>query len=204
MSAGTPPPPPPPPGYGPPPPGYGAPPPPYGTPGSAPQNGMGTTALIMGILQFVCLGPIGSILAIIFGVIGAKKAKQGLATNGGMAKAGMWLGIIGIVISVIATIALVASGAWIFKAASESLDPINNTKTGLADGSYAMDPTANVHINDRCSFTGVAVSTETVAESAGSVTIVGQGPTRCGPGTRSPRVFAFTVSGGTAVITAVE
>jgi hypothetical protein len=56
--------------------------------GPAPQNGMGTTSLVMGILQFVCLGPIASVLAIIFGRIGMAKAKQGQATNGGVAKAG--------------------------------------------------------------------------------------------------------------------
>ena len=39
-----------------------------GLPGAAPANGMGTAALIMGILQFFCLGTIGSILAIIFGL----------------------------------------------------------------------------------------------------------------------------------------
>ena len=47
-----------------------------------PQNGMGTAALVMGILQFFCLGFIGSILAIVFGKIGMNKAEiieRGLA-----------------------------------------------------------------------------------------------------------------------------
>jgi len=68
---------------------------------AAPQNGMGTAALIMGILQFFCLGTIGTILAIVFGKIGMNKAEQGLATNGGAAKAGFILGIIGAVLTVI-------------------------------------------------------------------------------------------------------
>lgn len=72
--------------------------------GPAPQNGMGTAALVMGILQFFCLGIIGSILAIIFGRIGMQKAAQGLATNGSSAKAGYWLGIIGLILSVIGII----------------------------------------------------------------------------------------------------
>jgi uncharacterized membrane protein len=62
---------------------------------------MGTAALIMGILQFFCLGTIGTILAIVFGKIGMNKAEQGLATNGGSAKAGFILGIIGAVLTVI-------------------------------------------------------------------------------------------------------
>jgi uncharacterized membrane protein len=65
---------------------------------------MGTAALVMGILQFFCLGIVGSILAIIFGRIGMQKAAQGLATNGSSAKAGYWLGIIGLILSVIGII----------------------------------------------------------------------------------------------------
>jgi uncharacterized membrane protein len=72
--------------------------------GAAPQNGMGTAALVMGILQFFCLGTIGTILAIVFGKIGMNKAEQGLATNGGSAKAGFILGIIGAVLTVIGII----------------------------------------------------------------------------------------------------
>jgi hypothetical protein len=80
--------------------------PPQGQP-VMPQNGMGTAALVMGILQFFCLGIIGSILAVVFGRIGMKRAEQGLATNGGAAKAGYILGIIGIILNVIATIVLI-------------------------------------------------------------------------------------------------
>lgn len=72
--------------------------------GAAPQNGMGTAALVLGILQFFCLGTLGAILAIIFGRIGMKRAEQGLATNGGAAKAGFILGIIGVVLTVIGII----------------------------------------------------------------------------------------------------
>ena len=79
--------------------------PPYGgQPPAAPSNGMGTAALIMGILQFFCLGIIGSILAIIFGKIGMNKAAAGEATNGGSAKAGFILGIIGVILSIIGLI----------------------------------------------------------------------------------------------------
>ena len=73
----------------------------------APQNGMGTAALIMGILQFICLGTIGSILAIVFGRIGLKRVAMGQANNAGVAKAGYILGIIGIVIQVIALIIVI-------------------------------------------------------------------------------------------------
>lgn len=102
----------------PPPPMPGAPMPPAGGPyQQAPQNGMGTAALVMGILQFFCLGIIGSILAIVFGKIGMTKAEQGLANNGGTAKAGFVLGIIGLILAIIAGIIyviLLATGAITF------------------------------------------------------------------------------------------
>jgi len=78
--------------------------PPAQQPGAQPQNGMGTAALVMGILQFVCLGPIASILAIVFGKIGMNKADQGLATNKSVAQWGFWLGIVGLILSVIGII----------------------------------------------------------------------------------------------------
>ena len=73
---------------------------------------MGTAALIMGILQFVCLGTIGSILAIVFGRIGLKRAAMGQATNAGAAKAGYILGIIGLAIQVIALIVVILIGIF--------------------------------------------------------------------------------------------
>ena len=69
--------------------------------GGQPQNGLGTAALVLGIIQFFCFPLLGSILAIILGRMGMKRAEQGLATNAGAAKAGFILGIIGLVLSVI-------------------------------------------------------------------------------------------------------
>lgn len=74
---------------------------------------MGTAALIMGILQFFCLGLIGSILAIVFGKIGMNKAEAGEANNHGTAKAGFILGIIGVIlflIGIVIWIILIATG----------------------------------------------------------------------------------------------
>ena len=79
--------------------------------GSQPQNGMGTAALILGILQFFCLGTIGSILAIIFGKIGMNRADQGLATNRGAAKAGFVLGWIGVALTIIVIISIIVGAA---------------------------------------------------------------------------------------------
>lgn len=109
--------PPPPPGYGPPadygqPPGYA--PPGYGGYGyRQPSNGMGITALVLGIigaiLSIFIIGGILTVLAIIFGVIGRGKAKRGEATNGGMALAGLILGIVGTVIAAVLLIFALAN-----------------------------------------------------------------------------------------------
>ncbi|PRH80738.1 hypothetical protein C6N75_02605 [Streptomyces solincola] len=79
------------PGY----PGYGA----WGSGGQS--NGMGITAMVLGIVAVVMfcawgLGVLLGILALIFGIIGRNKAKRGEANNGGMALAGVILGSVAI------------------------------------------------------------------------------------------------------------
>ncbi len=69
---------------------------------AAPRNGLGLTAMILGIIGLVfCLIPITgmvvggplSILAIIFGAVGWSRARKGTATNRKVAIAGFVLGI---------------------------------------------------------------------------------------------------------------
>lgn len=116
----------PPPGYGAPPPGYATPPPGYGTPyaagpygaggpGGPPRNGLGTAALILGIIAIpgiltVVLGILLGLLALIFGIIGRKRFARREATNGGAAMAGAILGGFALVISLV----LIAVGATFF------------------------------------------------------------------------------------------
>ncbi|MFD7893932.1 DUF4190 domain-containing protein [Streptomyces sp. NPDC059743] len=90
------------PGYGYPAPGY----PGYGNVGwqPSPANGMGITSMVLGIIAVVTfcfwgVGIIVGVLALIFGIIGRRKAQRGEATNGGMALAGIILGSIGALIS---------------------------------------------------------------------------------------------------------
>src|SRR3954467_8934699 len=85
---------------------------PYGQPlTTAPRNGAGTAALVLGILallgSFTVFGGIVlGIVAIVLGVIGRRRAARGEATNRGSATAGLVLGIIGAVLA----LALVAVG----------------------------------------------------------------------------------------------
>ncbi len=208
MSSEAPPPPPPPqPPYPPISPPPGAPVPPYQAAGRAPDNGMGTAGLVMAILQFVILGPLGSVLAIIFGRIGMNRAKRGEATNGGVATAAFWLGIVGLVLSVVVTIFLVVTGALIVKEVKkdmrEDTDPVKNSHTGLADGDYQMNPSTESDWDGKCGFAGPAMAVGTEVSTGTPVSIVGQGA-QCGSPTVRKTKVLFTVSDGVAKITEVS
>lgn len=82
-------------------PGYGQPAP--GGPVSAPKNGLGVAALVLGILAILTFftlvgGVLFGLLAIVLGLVGRGRAKRGEATNGGMALAGVILGVLGLLI----------------------------------------------------------------------------------------------------------
>ena len=78
-----------------------------------PRNGMGTAALVLGIIGLVLcwniFGIILGILAVIFGGVGLGRAKRGEANNRGAAMAGLVLGIIAIVLMIVLVIAVVGS-----------------------------------------------------------------------------------------------
>ncbi|MGE2731901.1 DUF4190 domain-containing protein [Mycolicibacterium vaccae] len=106
-----PPPPPPPPQYGPYPGGYPPPPPmqyggyPPPMP-MAPKNGLGIAALVLAIVGLVmCWTVVGGIVlglcAVIIGFLARGRVKRGEATNGGVAVAGIALGIVSIVAALV-------------------------------------------------------------------------------------------------------
>ncbi|MEU1085812.1 DUF4190 domain-containing protein [Streptomyces sp. NPDC005576] len=72
-----------------------------------PANGMGVTAMVLGIVS-ICLffmwgvlSIILGVLALIFGILGRKRAQRGEANNGGQALAGIITGSIGILIGAV-------------------------------------------------------------------------------------------------------
>ncbi len=120
-------PPPPPPGNDPPPGGGGGyPPPPGGGGGYAqPQtNQKALWSMVLGILGLVCCGIFAGIPALILGNLARKDIASagGMQTGEGMAKAGVILGIISIVFSVIALI-LLATGALNFGSFETTTSP---------------------------------------------------------------------------------
>jgi len=91
-------------------------------PPAHPRNGIGITALVLGIVAVIAsITVIGGIL---LGFIGRSRAKKGQATNGGVALAGIITGAIGLVLSIV----LVVAGAALFfgNGGSDLVNCINN------------------------------------------------------------------------------
>ncbi len=108
---------------GPPPPAYGTPPgfppPAYGQQqfGMPPvpagnRNGLGTAALVLGILSlvtwFLFIGGLFGIVAVVLGFLGRGRAKRREASNGGMALAGIVTGAVGILLTVLVIVGVAA------------------------------------------------------------------------------------------------
>ncbi|WP_189821863.1 DUF4190 domain-containing protein [Streptomyces finlayi] len=83
---------------------------PYGYPPQpeAPKNGMGVTALVLGIVGLVLglaivvfwLSWLPAVLAVIFGAVALGHVKKGIADNKGMALTGMIMGMVGVLLAV--------------------------------------------------------------------------------------------------------
>jgi hypothetical protein len=69
------------------------------------RNGLGIAALVLGVLALLSslflVGGLLGLIAIVLGVLGRGKAKRGEATNGGMAMAGIVLGVLSVIISAV-------------------------------------------------------------------------------------------------------
>lgn len=85
----------------------------YSQPPSQQGNGLAVASLVLGILACVtfCIWwlaiPLGAV-AIVLGVVAKGKVARGESSGAGMAKAGLILGIIGVVLSLIITLLAIA------------------------------------------------------------------------------------------------
>ncbi|MER7926587.1 DUF4190 domain-containing protein [Streptomyces sp. NPDC096057] len=115
----------------------------YGWPGMpmAPQNNMGTAAMVLGILScclFCIYGVVSLVLgvtAIILGAKGKKRADRGEATNRGQAQAGFITGIIGTALGVLTIAALIIGIVFAIKHG-------DSTDTSDSDPYYNSAPSA--------------------------------------------------------------
>lgn len=108
------------------------PPPPSLGPMPARTNGQAITALVCGIAGLMCFIP--AILGIVFGFIAKKKirASAGTERGDGMATAGIVLGGLGIVVSII----LVGLLIFVINLATAPIDASNDFLGHLRDGEY--------------------------------------------------------------------
>ncbi|MFD7582342.1 DUF4190 domain-containing protein [Kitasatospora sp. NPDC059817] len=119
--------------------------PPYAYPMPAPQprNGLGTAAMVLGIVGgvlslaviFFWLSWLPALLAVVFGAIGLGYVRKGLATNRAMALAGVILGITGLLVSVGAGVFVVTR----VQAASEERRAEENAARARADAATRAD-----------------------------------------------------------------
>lgn len=110
--------------------------------GPSPANGLGIAAMVLGILSIClfCFYGIASvvlgILALIFGILGRKRAQRGEATNGGQALAGIITGAVGVLIGVV----IIGFFAWWITTNVDELDD---------ESSYGDDPFATSLVVER-------------------------------------------------------
>ncbi|MBT2398410.1 DUF4190 domain-containing protein [Streptomyces sp. ISL-100] len=110
------------------------------TPAAQARNGLGTAALILGVIGalsglipfFFWLAGILGIIALIMGLAGRGRAKRGGATNKGVALAGAILGLISLIMSVVGAVIL-------FKAVDDAVDDINKATSGSSASKESGD-----------------------------------------------------------------
>ena len=104
---------------------------------------MAVAALVLGILTFVCLGPIAGILAIIFGFLGMKKANE-TGTGKGMSIAGIVLGAVGTVATIVVFILIVAAGNSVSDNVQDAFGPVDRSDYELTTDECKIDSSGSV------------------------------------------------------------
>lgn len=137
--------------------GYGGPNPPgWGQPATPPKprNGMGTGALILGILALLTcwwlpiVGGILGIVAIILGVVGRGRAKRMEATNQGMATTGLVLGVLSLIVNIVLSVALFLFGlAFINLGGGQSLQQLQDC---IGNANSQPNPAAVQQAYEQC------------------------------------------------------
>jgi len=135
-------------GSGPNPPGWGQP----ATP-PKPRNGMGTAAVVFGVLALLLcwlpvVGLLLGVLAIIFGVVGRGRVKRMQATNQGAATTGLVLGVLSLVINlIISVLFFLGLATFLNFGGAASIQQFQNC---LAAASNQPNPAAVQQAADQC------------------------------------------------------
>ncbi|WP_112469745.1 DUF4190 domain-containing protein [Streptomyces triticisoli] len=121
--------------------GYGWP----GTPMTPPQNGMGTAAMVLGILSctMFCVYGVFSVvlgvIAVVLGIKGRRRSERGEATNHGQAQAGLVTGIIGLVLGLAVMVVMIIA-IVVGINAEDSTDPYYDARAPLPTATAPIAP----------------------------------------------------------------
>lgn len=180
-------------------------------PVSAPVAGPPTSTnaivgLVLAIVSWVICPIIAAIVALVLAHSSDKeiKASGGMVGGAGLNTATRIIAWINIGVSIVAGLVIAALAAFgvIFSAnVAATLDPSINSRTGLADGQYALSPSTRINLIDECSYGGTASMPGNA--NLGDVTVYGQGPVEC-PDLTQVTVVLFEVRDGVARIISVE
>ena len=162
--------------------------------------------LVLAIVSWVVCPIIAAIVALVLAHSSDKeiKASGGMVGGAGLNTATRIIAWINIGVSIVAGLVIAALAAFgvIFSAnVAATLDPSINSRTGLADGQYALSPSTRINLIDECSYGGTASMPGNA--NLGDVTVYGQGPAEC-PDLTQVTVVLFEVRDGVARIISVE
>lgn len=115
---------------------------------------MATLALVFGILSFVCLGPVGGVLAVVFGIVGLSRSRQMNGRGRGMSIAGIVLAIVNLLVTIAVVILVIVL-------AGVASDSVSNRIGGPASPSTYEIKIQTCAVDDLGSarFTGVITNT---------------------------------------------
>ena len=162
--------------------------------------------LVLAIVSWVVCPIIAAIVALVLARSSDKeiKASEGRIGGAGLNTATRIIAWINIGVSIVAGLAIAVLAAFgvIFTAnVAATLDPTINSRTGLADGTYLMNPSRRVNFDNECSYGGIA-SMPGMSDPR-DVTVYGQGPVEC-PDLVEVAMVTIEVQGGTARIVSVD
>lgn len=178
--------------------------------GSVPAGPVTSTNAVIGLVLAIVSWVFCPIIAAIVALVLARSSSKEIAASGGsIGGAGLntatriiaWINI-GVSIAAGLVVAALAVFGVIFGVnVAATLDPSINSRTGLADGQYVLNPSRTININDQCSYGGT-VSIPGNAD-LGDVTVYGKGPMEC-PNLVEVTSVLFEVRDGVARIVSVQ
>lgn len=162
--------------------------------------------LVLAIVSWVVCPIIAAIVALVLARSSSKEiaASDGRVGGAGLNTATRILAWINIGVSILAGLVIAALAIFgvIFSAnVAATLDPSINSRTGLADCQYALNPSTRINLNDECSYGGTASMPGNA--NVGDVSVYGRGPIEC-PDLVQVTVVLFEVRDGVARIVSVD